>query len=117
MAVEGVVLTILAVLPKIKSNQDRFDAWQAGMADAPPPKKLWWRIALIVTFGIILLVGFISAIESTPNPEIPQGSTGTLLGIIILCIPIVLSALSLKKAKKWNKAIQQRSRADQGEQS
>ena len=108
VAVEGMILAIIIVLSKVKSSNKQFAAWQAGIAKTPPLKKLWWRIAMIVVFGIIILVGFIPVIIIPNNTERPQDfGIWNLFLIIILCIPIVLSALSLKKAKKWNEAIQQ----------
>lgn len=118
VAVEGVVFAIIILLSHItssvKNSEEQFAAWQAGTAKAPPLKKLWWRIALIVLFGIIVIIGFIPLIQGPNSIEGPSnsfsGSEWILL--IIICTPVVLSAMSLKKAIKWNETVKQPQSSD-----
>ena len=117
VVLEGIVLALMDALPQLKSNKEQFAAWQAGTAEAPPLRKLWWRIALIVVFVILIASGYILAPEAPSNSDVPQGSSGTLFLTLVLCIPIVLSALSLRKAQKWNETIRQAQSSGHKEQT
>jgi ABC-type Fe3+ transport system permease subunit len=113
VTLEAVILAVLKAGSRIKSSKEQFAKWQAGTAEAPPLKKLWWRIAIIVVFGLQVLFIFslpVIALINTGKIGFTGGSEAVysiILLILILCIPIVLAALSIKKAKEWNQTIQQ----------
>jgi energy-converting hydrogenase Eha subunit A len=123
---EGIILAVMAALPRIRSGKEQFAAWQAGTAAAPPLKKLGWRVVLLVVFGlwaVMIIIPCSITIIDVINSSNFQGSKTlpvlALTGMILVmgCLPLILIIINFIKAKKWNKTIQQAQSSGQSEKN
>jgi hypothetical protein len=106
---ESIILVISIGVAKHKA------ALAAAIAEGRiPPKRLWWRIAIIAMCGASLVVGLIPVIFiAQPEPahglERPSGYTSGYTGELLIILPLLallmFGIVSLVKAIRYNKLL------------
>jgi hypothetical protein len=101
VVLEGIILAILAAVEQHKNA-----AAAAAAEGRILPKRLWWRITLLVIFAILPVFWLLVLVLGTINEGFQVSGTLKILQMIIIFgIPVVFMFLNIKKTKKWNTEI------------
>jgi hypothetical protein len=119
LVVVGFVLIIIGFIQigrtKAKQDAEQLSAWKNGTGTQPNKKQTGWRIAALVVFCLPVALFLVMTIAfAIDMAKTNFTHTDFFRGTLILCLTdifvgiiLVLLIFNLKKALKWNKALQQ----------